>query len=280
MRITINLRLITTVLASIILGVVGNFVYTFIIEYSPEAAKFITVSIIPWCIVGVLIIALLVLLYIWQYDRAERNSMLGLADTTLRLLPGLICEKKDQKEKLHKLVKKLLEDVYEQHSAIRRAILFLPDEREKEYLKIFEQFGWGIIENNYADLEKFYIGPDLSRQTRESGLAGKSYLKQEMIITHLAAEEDLDKARKEGYIAFDHEKDQSRPNGLPYDALICVPILFRETTYDPAVCKGVLCIDSRSATAFDPPSVKERMEILARHIGVALIIHEKLHDIT
>jgi uncharacterized membrane protein YeaQ/YmgE (transglycosylase-associated protein family) len=136
MRININLRLITTILASIILGVIGNFVYTFIVEYTPEAAKFVTVSIIPWSIVGILIIALLVVLYVWQYDRGERDRMLGLADTTLRLLPGLICEKNDQKEKLHKLVKKLLEDVYDQYSAIRRAILFLPDEQEKDYLKI------------------------------------------------------------------------------------------------------------------------------------------------
>jgi uncharacterized membrane protein YeaQ/YmgE (transglycosylase-associated protein family) len=280
MRININLRLITTVLASIILGVIGNFVYTFIVEYTPEAAKFVTVSIIPWSIVGVLIIALLVVLYVWQYDRGERDRMLGLADTTLRLLPGLICEKNDQKEKLHKLVKKLLEDVYDQHSSIRRAILLLPDEQEKDYLKIFEQFGWGMIEEEYADLEKFYIGTDHSKQTKESGLAGKSYLKQEMIITHLSTEEDLNKAKKDWYIAFDHEKDLSKPNGLPYDALICVPILFRENKYDPPVCKGVLCIDSHSANAFDSPTVKERMEILARHIGVALIINEKLHNIT
>lgn len=280
MRININLRFITTVLASIILGVIGNFVYTFIVEYTPEAAKFITVSVIPWSIVGVLVIALLVLLYIWQYDRGERDRMLGLADTTLRLLPGLICEKKDQKEKLHKLVKKLLEDVYDQHGAIRRAILFLPDEHEKDYLKIFEQFGWGMIEEEYADLEKFYIGADYSKQTKESGLAGKSYLKQEMIITRLLSEEDLNRAKKEWYIAFEHEKDLSRPNGLPYDALICVPILFRENKYDPAACKGVLCIDSHSATAFDAPTIKERLEILARHIGVALIINEKLHSIT
>ncbi len=260
-------------LLGVIIGVIANILYSWLVSSSSQVTKFVTANLIPWIIVGMLSLILFVIIFVWRSDAGRRDRWLALDDSMLRLLPSLISAN-DLHSGLHKLVGKLLRTAYESFPFdIRRGVLLLPDEN-KEYLRIWEQVGWKDEENKGR--VNFYIGQKESLQKSQGGLAGKVFSTRETLVTSFKTKKDLDKAVGNGYIIFDHDKKEQGGNYPPYKSLISVPILARK---DGIVCLGVVCFDSKESKAFDSQEIKEKLEILARHIGAALIIYDELKQL-
>ena len=268
-----------TVLTGIITGVVANRVDALFFSSNPQPKALFLASLIPWTIVGLLILAIASISYRWYVNRKMWEKLLILNEGLLRLFPNLIGQN-DLDERFHKLIDRLLIHTSRRIPAdIRRGILLMCDEkRNNDFLTICNSIG---VQEEYEKSEEFYVGKDTIK-LKQRGIAGKAFQTKEPFIVHIREKENGKwEADDEDYITFEHEENEEG-DFPPYKSLICIPILdgpIDEKIHDKKAhkqCSGVVCFDSRNMHTFDFYETQRKLELLTKHICAALRTYNAL----
>ena len=205
-------------------------------------------------------------------DLKHRSEHMIVMDDGLLKQLTILVSASDMEEAMRHLIKKLLHDAREAFPEVRKASLFLPDPcAPEEYLLPWLLTGWGG-EGASPD-QKFYIG--WQDRDRKVGSAGEAFLRQEILVTKFTRDESRENLipTRDSYIFFSDDHAT-----LPYNALVCVPIIASASKNKPE-CLGVVCFDSRNQETFDSPEIRTMLKLLSRRIAVSLEIYERLQKI-
>ena len=265
-----------TVFTGIITGVVANRVDALFFSSNPQPKALFLANLIPWCIAGILLICIFVVLYLRWSDRKTWEKLFILNEVLLRYPPNLIGND-DLDERLQKLIDILLTySLQKLFPGSRRAILLLPDSRRNnDYLIISHSSG---IYHSFEMVDEFYIGNDEDK-IEQRGIAGKAFKEQKPFLVHLriTSENKLDVDDNDYKpIKYTGNEDGDSP---PYKSLVCIPVLDGSPmSKAPKKSLGVLCFDSHNRNTFDSYVSKKRLELLTKHICAAFRTYNALRN--
>src|SRR5207248_2250654 len=191
------------------------------------------------------------------------DNVVKLDDSLLRLLPSLISAK-DREDEMKRLLVELLRDVTRAFAGdVNRASILLPD-TAKEYLRVWAHYQ---MPEESIGRTQFYIGKEIDRKR---GVAGEVFSDSQLRVVHIQIKEGIGdwKPDSTDYMVFDTKRPYP-----PYRSFVGVPIVGGEETI---ACLGVVCFDSESSTAFDPPEIQDMLLMLGRRIATALLIYQQL----
>ena len=260
---------------AIVASMIATGAYPIIISVLLLVLKFIIVNFVFCIIILVSFACFFVLFAAYQSMKGERdnlkasldgkNKLFRVVDSLLRLLPSLVSTKNpNKKEEIHRLMRSLLANTTKVIPQVYGASLFLPDAKGEE-LTIWESHG---VPGDSAARARCYIGS--TDVHRKNGIAGEAFIKREIVVTHLVGQDEDGqwKFDKPSYIDFTEESTYPT-----FHSLVCVPIVIGAGSND---CLGVICLDSASMEAFDPPGVQELLKLLARYLASAVLICQEV----
>lgn len=274
------------IIAAIVLGVLANFVYAALPQVWQHLVNLMSMSLLLWIITFVALLCCAVVFFLWKQDTRSWNMRLAdlsckldekkllfvLDDSLMRLLPSMITTTKsdalDLDKRMHKLIDKLLDVTAKAFPQdVRRGILFRPD-ADRKHLIVWDLYGW--VNREMKGQAIFDIS---GKADTRPGVAGNVFLKGETVIAHIVKKGGQYTWDQSSYISFEKQNDPP-----PHSSLICVPItgLIPGSSIDADGKLGVVCLDSKNLTLFDPPEIQEKLALLSRHIAAALLIHDQL----
>lgn len=237
-----------------------------------------TISLWPWVTAVVILLGLAIILfsitiYFWDKNKIIRqavnqsNKMAELDDSLLRLL-GRLKPTGNLRNQTQRILEDLLRDITKNlPEAIYRASILLPNST-KEYLQIRVHYNMSA---RSIDRTRFYIGQDKNRES-ERGVAGTTFLQQQLRVGHITREKDHCVCDLEDYIHFDTNRHYPA-----YYSFVNVPIIGVDPNSPQediaTTCFGVVCFDSNEPKVFDSPEIQKLLLICGRRIAATLSIY-------
>jgi hypothetical protein len=199
------------------------------------------------------------------------NQIISSDDTLLRSLAFLPIAKDYQAEIQRQLTDLLRNTRAIFQGRINRAFILVPDE-SKTHLTTWVHYG---LPQESVKRIRFYIGND---DSRERGVAGEAYCKQQMIITHMIKRGAKWSADQN---AFTLSTEKEYPH---YRSFVCVPILVPDkdaTALEEQSISvlGVVCFDSMNKTIFDNTALQDLLRSIVSHIAAALLVYQRFQTI-
>lgn len=268
--------ILLSALVAIITGVIANRVDALFFSSNPQPKALFLANLIPWCIAGLFLLCIFVLLYLRWSDRKMWEKLFLFNEILLRYPPNLI-GMDDLDERFRRLIDILLTFALQKlFPGSRRGVLMTPDSsRNNYYLIIYHSSG---IQHEYEKGDEFYIGND-ENQMDKRGIAGKAFKELKQFLVHIDVTTDNKLVKDDDdYIVIKYKgsEDGDIP---PHKSLICFPILDGSPTAKaPKEPLGVVCFDSQHRNTFDSYESNKRLELLTKHICAAFRTHSFLRQ--
>lgn len=269
-----SLKWVWGAVGAIIVAVIGTVLYdqrdTLLKDLrSVSPTAWALILYVPLCVV---VITLGILEYRWrsrlQGDLTSKEAkltdlqgqseidtqLLGLDDTLLRLMPGML-QTPDLEEAVRNLLRIVLKEVTEVFPRKVFRAYMLKLNQSKDTL-----VPWVGYQMSHETMTRstFHVG---GGDNPRMGDAGWAFIHKQLRVVHKRADESMESA---AYIEFD-ESRQIRP----YQAFVCVPLVDLNDT-----CQGILCLDSHTdSEVFDPPEIQTLLLALGARLATVVFMY-------